>query len=445
MGSGKSEIQHSRRSWSNVVRLTALVLLTVLLSAPSSADASIFSLFRLAGRVGSIAGKVAKGAGAAGRAGRAAFAAGKLAKGAGLAALGLRALGGAGSVSAAVAAERAALFFASVPDDAVRGIAYIAREGEMLHVVRRGASEVVSLDAARSGAYLESLAVHSDLAWDPSVMLRGGSDLLPGAGVVDSLGQVRGWTLTRDAWGKHAALRAEDEMLREVAGYAAEGVDAGLTVFDLVQTGLDLATNPVDSGPDPRPLVAVHLGPPCADAAPLRLEAVADVASLVALRDDPVRWLVVVQEDAAWNETISALADQVSDDVVLVAVADACDAATVQPIVHAAMADVSYGVRLPLTVWTPLNDVQMRQDDPLVVDGSAGEGAPAGVLRLGFVVPTVGSAVSEGELSFADGLAEVFVPESEEPPLWFMLACGGFAVVYVGWQWRKFRTKGAAA
>jgi hypothetical protein len=184
--------------------------LWLLLGLCAAPGCSVFSLLAKVGKVASVAGKAGKGAGLAGKA---------LSWGGAAAKLG-------GATSAALAAERGALALAGLGDDAARGAAYLAREGEVWHIVRAGEAPLsLTDDGAR--AALSDAGVMQVLL-DPSAVL--GRELpLPGPGVQVQLPRFGG------------GLRALLPDAEAVGRWREVGEEAGRQAWDLTQLAMDAA------------------------------------------------------------------------------------------------------------------------------------------------------------------------------------------------------------
>ncbi len=401
-----------RSQWMVVLALAGLVTF-----APP-AHASIGALVRAAARLGKAISGLAKGAKTAKGVG----AAGKLVKGATLVggvAAGARAARSVSTVSRVVLAERAAVLFASLPDDTARGAALLARDGDGWLLATRGTDELASAtDLGRLLSSLDGPAGTTRLFVDPSGALSHAAELPGGARLVDATGVPRPWTVHATGAGKRAV---PDATADEVLDAALDAADLASLGWDIAQVALDLGVNPEGGERDPRALKYARVGAPCGEgvAEPIPwIHASVDHLSAALVEEEPSRVLVFIDPTAPdLSPWLTEWATERFHQVVGIRVPDPCDAPTVEFLMQTARHDAYSGDRLPLVMVAPLDASSVRSEDPLLFCGEttlAPDARPEGVpTQLCWSAPT-----SEPPVVQNPAPAELYEPDPTEPPLW---------------------------
>lgn len=345
-----------------------LLLVAAVAAAPGC---SVFSLLAKVGKVASVAGKAGKAGGAAAKA---------MSLGAAAAKLG-------GATTAALAAERGALALAGLGDDAARGAAYLAREGEVWHIVRAGEAPLSLGDDAARAALSDAGVVQVLL--DPSAIL--GRELpLPGPGV-----QVQ---LPRFGGGLRALLPDAEAVgrWREVGGEAAGHA------WDLSQLAMDAAdAQEVLGGAlgDGAPM-ALLVDPPCVSewvgASPYTPDAL----------QGPGLALVIGRAAPALPAVDPGRA------VIWAAVDDPCAPVDAAGLVAAAQLQARSGRLYPLAALAPAAEVQLPEVDAggaLRAGLTLLGGAPHGLTALGWALGPAAAAEPVGQEARWVGLGAALI------------------------------------
>ena len=381
------------------------------LVAPASADAGIFSAIRAVARLAKGAAKVAKGAG-------------KVAKGAGAVGKGAAVVGGVsagakvarsvGAVSKLATAERAAVLFASVPDEAGRGVALLARDGDVWHLARRGVGSVESADdAGRLVGSLDDAGRQVDVFLDPSAGLTDAARLPAGARLSDATGRPTGWRVGPGADGRMRAWPEVDAgTVAEAALDIADVADVVSLGWDLAQVSLELGVNEAGGATDPRGLKLVRIGDPCAEASPVpwQVSTKADLTAELAAQE-PSRVLIFHDDaDLDVDRWLDTWTDAGAHTLVTIRVPDICHAPLLSILIDTARRDAVEGDRLPLVMMAPLDGSSVRSEDPLRFCGDARLAAGVPVSMCWSVPSEVPEPLVATEPEWED--------DPEEPPLW---------------------------